>query len=221
MKRFLFYCGCLVLLAVFYSCNRNLSRQQLSRVEDKVKFELVVNIYEKVLGIYASSMNFWANEIDSEAESLRESARVGRNAISVFDDVMDAAQLTRIFQVYWNQSGDVESDDADTSNDQTLINTTLNVTMTVADTHLQLNTGAPADARTTATVNVAYTGSGDAPTATLSSSDTNVVTVDQNGNIQAVNVGTAVITARATNPDTGKVATAEVTIQVTDVNAGE
>ena len=92
MKMFLFYCGCLVLLAVFYSCNRNLSRQQLSRVEDKVKFELVVNIYEKVLGIYASSMNFWANEIDSEAESLRESARVGRNAISVFDDVMDAVR---------------------------------------------------------------------------------------------------------------------------------
>lgn len=92
MKKFFFYCCCSVLLVVFCSCSRNLSRQQLSQVEDKVKFELVVNIYEKVLGIYATSMNFWSNEIDSEAESLRAVARTGRNAISVFNDVMDAVR---------------------------------------------------------------------------------------------------------------------------------
>lgn len=138
-----------------------------------------------------------------------------------YDDVMDATQLSKIFEVYWNQSSDVTADDADTSNDKTLIDTTLNVTMTVDNTHLVLNSGAVADTQAKATVKVAYTGSGTAPTATLSSSDTAVVKVDNSGNITAVGVGTAEITARATNPDTGKVVTATTTIQVTDVNSGE
>lgn len=192
-------------------------------------YETVVDVDETTTPVF--DVVRLANVIEEQVDNSTQNIVITTYAIQAeniadlttadYDDVMDAAQLTRIFQVYWNQSGDVESDDADTSNDQTLINTTLNVTMTVANTHLQLNTGAPADARTTATVKVSYTGSGAAPTATLSSSDTNVVKVDQNGNITAVNVGTAVITARATNPDTGKVATAEVSVRVTDVNAGE
>lgn len=138
-----------------------------------------------------------------------------------YDEEMNATHLSNIYQVYWNQSSEVVADDADTSNDKTLIDTTLNVTMTIANTHLKINTGDTADEITKATVKVAYTGTGTAPTFTLESSDTTVATVDNNGNIRAIGVGTATITATAKNPDTGKVVTATTTIQVTDVNSGE
>lgn len=138
-----------------------------------------------------------------------------------YDAKMDASQLGKIYQVYVCQSGDVAPDDADTSNDQTLVNSTLNVTMQVDETHLRLNTGDEGDARTVATVKVAYTGKGTAPAATFTSSNTGIVRVDDNGNITAVSVGDAVITATAKNPDTGKTASASVTIQVRDVNSGK
>lgn len=138
-----------------------------------------------------------------------------------YDEKMDATQLGKIYQVYVRQSGDVLPDDADTSNDQTLIHSTLNVTMSLDETHLKLNTGNEKDARTVATVKVAYTGTGTAPRATFTSSDTGVARVDDNGNITAVSVGDAVITATAKNPDTGKTASATVTVQVRDVNAKE
>ena len=93
--------------------------------------------------------------------------------------------------------------------------------MTIDNTHLQLNTGAVADTQTKATVKIAYTGTGTAPTATFSSSNPSVATVDDAGNIEAKSVGTTVITATAKNPDTGKTVTASTTIQVTDVNSGE
>lgn len=135
----------------------------------------------------------------------------------------DAGILHRIFDVYVNQSSAIEPDDADNGNNQTLIGTTLNVTMTVQNTHLRLNSGNPADAKTTTVYNVAYAGPDKdrTPTPVFTSSDTSVVTVDQNGDINAVGVGTAVITMEATNPDTGNVARATVTVSVRDMNAGE
>lgn len=138
-----------------------------------------------------------------------------------YDEVMDAEQLTNIYNVYVSQSGDVIPDDADTANDSTLINTTLNVTMTVENTHLKLRTGDEADAKTAANVKIAYTGKGTAPDYTFESSNPDVATVDAAGNIQGLSVGNTIITVSATNPDTGKVATASVTITVRDMNAGE
>lgn len=137
-----------------------------------------------------------------------------------FDSVMDASKLSEVFAVYMNQSAGVKPGDADTSKDQTLIDTTLNVSFTVKNTHLKLNTGNAADAKTTSNYKVAYTGSGTKPTPTFTSSDTSVVTVDASGNIQAVGVGEAVIEMRATNPDNDKDAVATVTVTVRDVNSG-
>lgn len=138
-----------------------------------------------------------------------------------YDDVMDSEQLRKIYNVYVAQSGDVIPDDADTTNDSTIINTTLNVTMTVEETHLKLQTGDPEDAKTAANVKIAYTGKGEAPSYTFESSNPDVATVDEAGNIQGLAVGNTIITVSATNPDTGKTATASVTITVRDMNAGE
>lgn len=138
-----------------------------------------------------------------------------------YDNKMGAEMLTNIFNVYMNQSGEVEPDDADTSNSQTVIDSTLNITFTVKNTHLKLNTGNDADTKTTTEFKVAYTGSGVAPTPTFESSQPGVATVDQSGNIQAVGVGSTVITMKAVNPDTGHTAEATVTVYVRDVNQGE
>lgn len=138
-----------------------------------------------------------------------------------WDETMDEKVLNNIYQVYVRQSGNVAPDDADTSNDQTLIDTTLNVTMTVKNTHLKLNSGNAADARTTTDYKVAYTGDGTAPTPAFASTNTNVATVDQQGNITAKGVGETVIVMTAKNPDTGKTASASVTVTVRDMNAGE
>ena len=138
-----------------------------------------------------------------------------------WDDTMDEEVLNNIYQVYVRQSGDVAPDDADTSNDQTLIGTTLNVTMTVKNTHLKLNSGNAADARTTTDYKVAYTGDGTAPTPAFASTNPAVATVDQQGNIVARSVGETVIVMTAKNPDTNKTASASVTVTVRDMNAGE
>lgn len=152
-----------------------------------------------------------------------------------FTSDMDKDTLTKIYQVYVNQTDSVDGTgnydiksnvkgsekipSADKTPNQTLHETTLNVTMTVANTHLKLNTGDAADAQTTAKADVSYTGTGNAPTATYKSSNDAVATVDaKTGAITAKSSGTTVITASATNPDNGKVVSATVTIQVTDQN---
>ena len=138
-----------------------------------------------------------------------------------WQETMDAAKLTEIFEVYMNQSAGVESSDADNSNNQTLKGTTLNVSMTVQNRHLKLNSGNDGDTMTTILYNVAYTGPNTKPTPKFTSSDTNVITVDNNGNIKAVGVGKATVTMSAINPDTGKEATPSVIVSVRDMNAGE
>lgn len=138
-----------------------------------------------------------------------------------YTDKMDASQLSAIYSAYFLQSGDVIPEDADTSNQQTLTNTTLNITMTVENQHLKLGTGDPSDAKTVANVKVAYTGKGNAPTFTFESSNPEVAKVDEAGNIEGLTVGNTVIKVTATNPDNGKEATATVTVMVRDVNAGK
>lgn len=138
-----------------------------------------------------------------------------------YNEEMSQDQLTKIYNVYFAQSKDVIADEADYNGQSTLIDTTLNVTMTIENTHLKLNTGDENDTITAANVSVAYTGKGEAPAAVFESSNPEVATVDAAGNIKAVSVGNTIITASATNPATGKVASATVTVQVRDVNAGE
>lgn len=138
-----------------------------------------------------------------------------------WNETMDQAKLTEIFEVYMNQSGEIVSDDADNSNNQTIIGTTLNVSMTAPNRHLRLNTGNAEDTRTTLVYDVAYTGSNEEPIPVFESSNPDVATVDQAGNIQAVGVGTTTITMSAENPDTGNIASTTLTITVRDVNAGE
>lgn len=172
-----------------------------------------------------------ANVIEGMIDNSTQSIKITSFAIQAeniadlttpdYDDEMTEEQLNKIWQVYVNQSGDVDPDDADTSNDNTLIETTLNVTMQVDNTHLRLNTGDVKDTMAKATVKLAYTGTGTAPGYTFESSNQQVATVDNDGNIKAVGVGDTVITVSAKNPDTGKTASASVTIQVRDVNAGE
>ena len=158
----------------------------------------------------------------------------GTTSFSYTQD-MDKDTMSKIYTVYVNQTDnvdgtgkyDIKADkkgdnriaDADKTPNQTLHNATLNVTMTVANTHLKLNTGKTEDTKTKATAKVAYTGSGTAPSVTYSSSDTSVAEVDTSGNITAKKVGTCVITASAMNPDNGSVASATTTIQVTDQNS--
>ena len=204
--------------------------------KDKCDFTRRLYGYETVLDVDETTTPVFdvvklANVIEGQVDNTVQDIVITTYAIQAeniaglttadYDEVMDKTQLTNIFEVYVNQSGDVEADDADTSNDQALIDPTLNVTMTIDNTHLQLNTGAVADTQTKATVKIAYTGTGTAPTATFSSSNPSVATVDDAGNIEAKSVGTTVITATAKNPDTGKTVTASTTIQVTDVNSGE
>ena len=138
-----------------------------------------------------------------------------------WNETMDQAKLTEIFDVYMNQSGEIVSDDADNSNNQTIIGTTLNVSMTAPNRHLKLNTGNAEDTRTTLVYDVAYTGSNEEPIPVFESSNPDVATVDQAGNIQAVGVGTTTITMSAENPDTGNIASATLTVMVRDMNAGE
>lgn len=134
---------------------------------------------------------------------------------------MNKDKLVEIFDTYMNQSEKIEPDNADTSNNQTLIGTTLNVSMTVQNRHLKLNSGRESDSVTTILYNVAYTGPNTKPTPTFESSNTDVLTVDNNGNVTAVGVGTATITMTAVNPDTGKTVTATTNVTVRDMNAGE
>ncbi len=127
--------------------------------------------------------------------------------------------LAKVWEVYFDQSGDVVADDADTTGNQTIKNSTLNVSMIVKNTHLRLNTGNVADTMTTTDYKVAYTGSGTKPTPAFASTVPEVATVDQEGNIKAVGVGETTIVMTAKNPDTGKTSSASVTVTVRDMNA--
>lgn len=171
--------------------------------------------------------NIVEGQVDNTIQELKitsfsiQADNIAELTTAHYTDVMDTTQLTNIYNVYFAQSGDIVPDDADTAGESTLLHSTLNVTMTVDNTHLKLKTGDEADARTAANVKVAYTGKGEAPTCTFTSSNPEVATVDAAGNIKALAVGNTIITASATNPSTGKVASATVTITVRDVNAGE
>lgn len=136
-------------------------------------------------------------------------------------ETMDKDKLVEIFNVYMNQSADIVPDDADNSNNQTLKGTTLNVSMTVQNRHLKLNSGRPSDAETTILYNVAYTGPNEKPAPTFESSNPEVASVDSEGNIKALSVGTTSITMKAVNPDTGKEVTASTIVSVRNMNAGE
>lgn len=135
-----------------------------------------------------------------------------------WNQTMNKEKLTEIFNTYMNQSADKESDSADTSNNQTIKGSTLNVSMTVQNRHLKLNSGKEADMYTTTSYTVAYTGPNTEPVPVFASSDESVVTIDQEGNITAVGVGTATISMTATNPDTGKDVTATTIVTVRDMN---
>ena len=138
-----------------------------------------------------------------------------------WEEIMGSEKLLEIFDTYMSQSAGIDPSDADNSNNQTLKGTTLNVSMTVQNRHLKLNSGNAEDTETTILYNVAYTGPNEKPVPTFESSNTDVVTVDQNGNIKAVGVGKSTITMSAVNPDTNKTATATVIVSVRDMNAGE
>ena len=93
--------------------------------------------------------------------------------------------------------------------------------MTVQNRHLKLNSGRPSDAETTILYNVAYTGPNEKPAPTFESSNPEVASVDSEGNIKALSVGTTSITMKAVNPDTGKEVTASTIVSVRNMNAGE
>ena len=142
------------------------------------------------------------------------------NSNSTYTKTMDADTLQKVWGVYAKQSGDETLNDADTSNRETLNNTTLNLTITIADRHLELNSNDKSDAETKAETKIAYTGSGAIPEVKYSSSDPQVATVDAvTGAIKAVAPGRVVITASAVNPDTGKTVKASSTVQVVDLDA--
>lgn len=134
---------------------------------------------------------------------------------------MNEDTLEKIWKIYMAQSGDLGPDDANHSGATTVNGSTMNVTMTVDNTRLEMGTGNPADAETFCTWDIAYTGNNSVGGFTLKSSDSNVCTVDSEGNIKAVNPGTATITIYVTNPDTGRTLTASTDVHVIDVNPGD
>lgn len=133
---------------------------------------------------------------------------------------MDEKDLKHIWNIYMNQSGEEAAPDANTGGDETLNGSTMNIRMSIDNTHLVINNGNDADGKTIASVDVAYTGKKTAGNYTLESSDAGVATVDQDGNIQAVHAGTCIITAWIINPDDGSRVSTQTTIHVVDVNSG-
>ena len=172
------------------------------------------------------SCNFIEDQIDNSTQNIVvtsyaiQADNIKNLTDANFTKTMDSEDLEKIFKVYIKQSGKVVSDDADTSNSQTLKKTTLNVTMTVDNTHLKLNTGDEADTKTKANVKLAYTGKGTKPNYTFASSDEAVATIDETGNITAHATGQTVITVTSINPDNNKAVTASVVVNVRDVNEG-
>lgn len=169
------------------------------------------------------------NVIEGELDNSVQNIKITSYAIQAdnIDGITDAYAsgtfnadtLSDIWDVYFNQSGDVDPDYADINGNQTIKESTLNVTMVVKNTRLKLNTGNVADTKTTTDYKVAYVGSGTEPTPAFASTVPEVATVDQQGNITAVGVGETVIIMTAKNPDTGKTASASVTVTVRDMNA--
>lgn len=153
---------------------------------------------------------------------LTDESVTGEGANSSFDETMNEAKLYEIWKVYWNQSSGVDSADADGSNDQTLKESTTNLTITAEDTHLELNTGDAADGVQTIVPKLSYTGHGTAPKVQniqWTSSNEKVATVE-NGVVTAKAVGETVITATIKNPDTDTFVKAKITFTVDDFNAG-
>lgn len=140
---------------------------------------------------------------------------------SIVTKGMSDDTLKKVWKIYLSQSGDVGADNANHTGSTTVNGSTMNVTMTVDNTRLELGTGNIGDAQTFCTWDIAYTGNGQVGGFTLKSSDSSVCTVDADGNIQAVNPGTATITIYVTNPDTGRTLTASADVHVIDVNPGD
>lgn len=169
------------------------------------------------------------NAIEGEADNTVQDIKITSYAIQAdnIEGLTEAfttgtftqQELSNVWNVYFNQSGNVDPRDADKTGNQTLKNSTLNVSMVVKNTHLKLNTGKVADTMTTTDYTVAYTGSGTKPTPEFASTVPEVATVDQHGNITAVGVGETTIIMTAKNPDTGRTSSASVTVTVRDMNA--
>lgn len=204
------------------------TKETASKVSRLYGYKTVVEENETTLPIF--DVVRLANLIEGMADNSVQNIVITSYAIQAdniadvtspdWNDTMDQAKLSEIFAVYMKQSSTVEPDLADNSNNQTIKNSTLNITFTVANTHLKLNSGKAEDAKTTTTYNVAYVGPNTKPDHVFVSSNTAVATVDHEGNIQAVGAGRAVITMKAVNPDNNKEATASVTITVRDMNSG-
>ena len=190
-------------------------------------YETVVEEDETTTSIFdvVRSANIIEDQIDNTTQNIVITAyaiqadNIHELTDAHYDDVMDVDQLTDIFRVYFKQSGEVDPIDADSSNSQTLHNSTLNITMSIYNTHLKLNTGDEADAKTTTDVKLSYTGKGQAPDYTFTSSDPEVASIDEDGNITAYKVGQTVITVSAVNPDNDKAVSASATVTVRDVNS--
>lgn len=136
----------------------------------------------------------------------------------VYINQEDSVDGTGNYDVKANVNGSEKIDNADSTPSQTLKNSTLNVTMSVANRHLKLNSGDDKNKSTTFTTTVNYVGDGTKPSVTYEY-DTSVISLDEaNGTITALKAGTTTIKATATNPDSGKDVTASVTVQVTDQN---
>lgn len=71
---------------------------------------------------------------------------------------MNDDTLNGIWNVYWAQSKDVVSPDADATPNQTTIDSTMNVRFNAENTHLQINSGRASDAKTVGTLTLNYVG---------------------------------------------------------------
>lgn len=172
--------------------------------------------------------NFIEDEIDEETLNINltsyaiQADNIAGISKDDFDDTMKQDTLNSIYKVYVNQSGTEAEKDADTKNHETLKDSTMNLSLFVDNNHLRLNTGKDEDKEAKATVKIAYTGTGTAPSkATYASSDESVATIDADGNITAKKVGKTIITATVTNPDDNSTKKASVTIEVVDYNTPE
>lgn len=134
---------------------------------------------------------------------------------------MDDATMKKVWNIYMSQSGAVAADNANHAGSTTVNGSTMNITMNVDNTRLELGTGTFSDAETFCTWDIAYTGNKTVSGVTLKSSDSNVCTVDSDGHIKAVNPGNATITIFVTNPDTGRTLSASTEVHVIDVNPGD
>lgn len=107
MRKTVYYCS-LIIVMILSSCNKSLCKLYQREVEDKLKFELIVNIYRKVQVIEINAMNYWSKEDSSDSDYLKHSVQRCRRALSVFDDEIDAVRSMKkeIGGLYYNAMKD-------------------------------------------------------------------------------------------------------------------